>query len=267
VAPSSRRRPRPPARGSCWPLQCSVVIPWLGWPVTTQTGMRTGPPVAPCVAELIIPCRPDAAPDAEEDHRAARGCRCGLKRSASAGHVSDVSTSQGHEAPSLYPPRPDPDVRFDELYGSAGPSVLGYALSRCVRREDALDVTAETFLVAWRRRAEMPADPDEARALPFGVARLCLANLPRGDRRSQGLGQRLVDAAQVAALPDPGRRRPRPDPGAARSRLHRARLRLRALAATRHRRMSLMSVIDELRGQHAGRVSADTGDRTRTGVR
>lgn len=183
-----------------------------------------------------------------------------------------MSTSQGHEAPSLDPPQPDPDVRFDELYRSAGPSVLGYALSRCVRREDALDVTAETFLVAWRRRAEMPADPDEARAWLFGVARWCLVNLARGDRRSQRLGQRLVDTAQVAALPDPARiHESRADtrqvrqaldalsaddrelvtltawegltptqagavlgltPGAARSRLHRARLRLRASITT-----------------------------------
>ena len=179
-----------------------------------------------------------------------------------------MSASQGPAAPSLHPPQPDPDVRFDELYRSAGSSVLGYALSRCATREDALDVTAEAFLVAWRRRAEMPTEPDDARAWVFGVARWCLANVSRGDRRSQRLGQRLAETLEVATLPDPARiherrtdtRRVRQaldalsaddrelvtltawegltpaqagtalglTPGAARSRLHRARLRLRA---------------------------------------
>jgi len=146
--------------------------------------------------------------------------------------------------------------------------VLGYALRRCTSREDALDVTAEAFLVAWRRRNDMPSDPDDARAWLFGVARGCLSNLTRGDRRSQRLGQRLAETLEVTTLPDPARiHEGRADnqkvrealdqlstedrelvaltawegltpaqagavlglsPGAARSRLHRARLRLRA---------------------------------------
>ena len=180
-----------------------------------------------------------------------------------------MSSSRGPAAPDLDPPpQTDPDVRFDELYRSVGASVLGYALSRCTSREDALDVTAETFLVAWRRRAELPADLDDARAWVFGVARGSLANLARGGRRSQRLGQRLIETSEVATLPDPARiHESRSDtrevrqaldtlsaddrelvtltawegltptqagavlgltPGAARSRLHRARLRLRA---------------------------------------
>jgi RNA polymerase sigma factor (sigma-70 family) len=179
-----------------------------------------------------------------------------------------VSASPGPTASSLDPPPTDPEARFDELYRSAGSAVLGYALGRCASREDALDVTADTFLVAWRRRAEMPAEPEDARAWLFGVARWCLANAVRGDRRSQRLGQRLAEHLDVAALPDPARihegridtRQVRQaldelstddrelvtltaweglspteagavlglTPGAARSRLHRARLRLRA---------------------------------------
>jgi RNA polymerase sigma factor (sigma-70 family) len=179
-----------------------------------------------------------------------------------------VSASPGPAAPSLDPPPADPEARFDKLYRSAGAAVLGYALSRCASREDALDVTADTFLVAWRRRAEMPEETEGARAWLFGVARWCLANAIRGDRRSQRLGQRLAEHLDVAALPDPARiHEGRVDnrqvrqaldalsaddrelvtltaweglspteagavlglaPGAARSRLHRARLRLRA---------------------------------------
>jgi RNA polymerase sigma factor (sigma-70 family) len=116
-----------------------------------------------------------------------------------------VSASPGHAAPSLDPPQFDPDVRFDELYRSAGTAVLGYALNRCASREDALDVTAETFLVAWRRRTEMPNGPEDARAWLFGVARGCLANTARGDRRAQRLGQRLAENLDIDALPDPAR--------------------------------------------------------------
>ena len=116
-----------------------------------------------------------------------------------------MSASPGRAAPSLHPPQPDPDARFDELYRSAGSSLLGYALGRCASREDALDVTADAFLVAWRRRAEMPTAPDDARAWLFGVARWCLANAARGDRRTQRLGRRLAENVDAAAIPDPAR--------------------------------------------------------------
>jgi RNA polymerase sigma-70 factor (ECF subfamily) len=186
--------------------------------------------------------------------------------------VWDVSASPGRAAPSLDPPLPDPDVRFDELYRSAGTAVLGYSLRRCASRDDALDVTAETFLVAWRRRTEVPEEPDEARAWLFGVARRCLANVARGDRRSHRLGRRLAETMDIDTIPDPARiHEGRADsrqvrqaldelsaddrelvtltaweglgpaqagallgltPGAARTRLHRARLRLRASLTT-----------------------------------
>jgi len=179
-----------------------------------------------------------------------------------------VSTSPGRARSADPPSSADPDLRFDALYRSAGPAVLAYALSRCASRDDALDVVAEAFLVAWRRRAELPLDPDECRAWMFGVARGCLANLVRGDRRAQRLGQRLLETSEVTTLPDPARiHEGRADtrevraaldalsaddrelvtltaweglspaqagtvlglsPVAARSRLHRARLRLRA---------------------------------------
>lgn len=62
------------------------------------------------------------------------------------------------------------------------------------------DALADTLLVCWRRRDELPAEP-----LPFayGVARLCLANADRGARR-----QRRV-AGKIATL-DPPREVPEP---------------------------------------------------------
>jgi DNA-directed RNA polymerase specialized sigma24 family protein len=38
--------------------------------------------------------------------------------------------------------------------------VPGFALRRVDRPEDAGDVTAETFLVAWRRLAHAPQEPE-----------------------------------------------------------------------------------------------------------
>lgn len=82
----------------------------------------------------------------------------------------------------------DPDDGFAELWHAYYDDVLGYA-SRRVDHETARDVTAETFLVAWRRRADIPAD----RPFPWllHVARNVLANEARGRRRQGRLRGRL----------------------------------------------------------------------------
>ena len=55
---------------------------------------------------------------------------------------------------------PEPDVEsFQRLYAAHVDPVLGYALRRVVTPADAADIVAETFLVAWRRRADVPAGP------------------------------------------------------------------------------------------------------------
>ena len=60
---------------------------------------------------------------------------------------------------------------------------------------------AETFLVAWRRLDDVPAD-----ALPwlYGVARRVLANQRRSADRGAALERRLAGAERPAA-PRPGR--------------------------------------------------------------
>jgi RNA polymerase sigma-70 factor (ECF subfamily) len=100
-------------------------------------------------------------------------------------------------------PPVSPDERFENAYRSSGTAVLGYALRRSASREDAFDVVAETFAVAWRRRTDMPADPEEVRPWLFGIARRCLANAVRRSTRAGRLGQRLADSFTAAAVPDP----------------------------------------------------------------
>jgi RNA polymerase sigma-70 factor (ECF subfamily) len=70
-------------------------------------------------------------------------------------------------------------ARFEELYEELFRRVLGYALRR-TDQEEARDVVAETFTVAWRRLEDVPAGDD---ALPWllATARKQLANRRRRD--------------------------------------------------------------------------------------
>jgi RNA polymerase sigma factor (sigma-70 family) len=90
------------------------------------------------------------------------------------------------------PANEDDEDRFRRVYGAHFTPLLAYALRRVAQREDAADVVAETFLVAWRRCAEMPPG-DEARLWLYGVARRVLANHHRGSVRRERLGERLRD--------------------------------------------------------------------------
>ncbi|GLW10073.1 DNA-directed RNA polymerase sigma-70 factor [Microtetraspora sp. NBRC 13810] len=92
----------------------------------------------------------------------------------------------------------DPHGRFVELYEHAYRPVLGYVLRRCQNPDDAADVVAETFTVAWRRIAEVPPG-EEARLWLFGVARRVLANHRRGERRHDQRTAALRE--QLAASP------------------------------------------------------------------
>jgi RNA polymerase sigma factor (sigma-70 family) len=80
--------------------------------------------------------------------------------------------------------------RFRALFEAEARGVLGYALRRVESREDAADVVAETFGVAWRRIGEIPPHP-ESRLWLYGVARRVLANQRRGALRRRRLADRM----------------------------------------------------------------------------
>jgi len=99
----------------------------------------------------------------------------------------------GREGSLLHdPPSEHRRQRFEELFAAHHGAVLGYLLRRSDRREDAADLLAETFLVAWRRFDELPPG-DQARPWLYGVARRALANHRRGERRRHALADRLRD--------------------------------------------------------------------------
>lgn len=97
---------------------------------------------------------------------------------------------------------PDIEGEFTAFYRREYGDLLRF-VQRRAQPGVAEDVAAEAFLVAWRRLADAPSEPDAARAWLFGIARHVLLNQHRGDRRQQALGIRLADhtAAHGSATP------------------------------------------------------------------
>jgi RNA polymerase sigma-70 factor, ECF subfamily len=88
------------------------------------------------------------------------------------------------------------EERFEELFREHYGAVRGYALRR-IPGDLAQDVVSETFLVAWRRLDDVPAD-----ALPwlYGVARRVVANQRRAADRSTALERRVAATAAAIAV-------------------------------------------------------------------
>jgi RNA polymerase sigma-70 factor (ECF subfamily) len=82
----------------------------------------------------------------------------------------------------------DPEAQFTDLYDRYYRNVLGYALLRA-EQSVAEDVASETFMVAWRRFAELPDPP-----LPWllGVARNMLAKQRDSRHRNRILVERIT---------------------------------------------------------------------------
>lgn len=95
------------------------------------------------------------------------------------------------------------EERFRRVYAGNFQPLLAYALRRVEQPEDAADVVADTFLVAWRRGADIPPD-DETRLWLYGVARRVLANHRRSGVRRERLGERLRQRLSVTVGVDPG---------------------------------------------------------------
>lgn len=97
--------------------------------------------------------------------------------------------------------------RFRALYDDNYAQIVGYALRRTGRQEDARDIAADTFLIAWRRLEEVP-EGDRSRMWLYGTARRVLANQKRTLRRQRQLTDRLrllpsapVDSVTVYEVP------------------------------------------------------------------
>ncbi|MGI9616946.1 MAG: RNA polymerase sigma factor [Acidimicrobiales bacterium] len=90
---------------------------------------------------------------------------------------------------------------FQRLFDEGYTPLIAYARRRTADANDADDIVAEVFAVAWRRRTERLADNTSPSAeLPwlYGIA----ANVLRNHRRSQGRRLRLVE--RLESQPAPG---------------------------------------------------------------
>lgn len=85
--------------------------------------------------------------------------------------------------------RTEREDRITRLYQQYSPQIAAYARRRAAP-DEAADVVAETFLVAWRRSEDVPVEPHTLPWL-YGVARHVLANQRRSARRRGRLWQRL----------------------------------------------------------------------------
>jgi len=92
----------------------------------------------------------------------------------------------------------DDSERFERIYREHFRAVLRFAAAR-IDPERAKDVAAETFLVAWRRLDDVPAEP---RAWLLGVARKAIAGQFRSETRRDALAVRLR-GAEGAESTDP----------------------------------------------------------------
>jgi RNA polymerase sigma factor (sigma-70 family) len=93
-------------------------------------------------------------------------------------------------------------IRYGRLYRDQGRAILAYSLRRVGDPEDAADVVAETFLVAWRRLDEVPVG-DGGRLWLYAVARRVIANLHRAERRRTRLGERLGESLRIELATQP----------------------------------------------------------------
>lgn len=90
----------------------------------------------------------------------------------------------------------DDDARLEHLHREHAGAVRAYARRR-IGRDEADDVVADVFVVAWRRIGDVPA---EARTWLLGIARRVLANRHRAAKRQRALYERLAREAETGTL-------------------------------------------------------------------
>jgi RNA polymerase sigma-70 factor (ECF subfamily) len=115
-------------------------------------------------------------------------------RSRPARSVAGTGDADGHAA-------------FEALFQRAYADVARFCARRLLSPHDAEEAATEVFAVAWRRRGELPPEPED-RLWLLGVARKVVGNHLRSERRRERLLCRLrheaSTGAPAAADPVPG---------------------------------------------------------------
>ena len=87
--------------------------------------------------------------------------------------------------------------RFRSTFELRYPLIHSYVLRRIDSpNDDAFDVTAQVFAVAWRRQGDIPDPPDDLPWL-YGVAHNVVSRHRRGANRRKRLEDRLINEARA----------------------------------------------------------------------
>jgi RNA polymerase sigma-70 factor, ECF subfamily len=96
---------------------------------------------------------------------------------------------------------PDARASFEQLFRDTRTDLLAYVMRRCPSAEDAADVLAETYLIAWQKLDAIPTG-ERARLWLFGVARNLLLKGASRRRSGHALAERLAQELRSAQPPD-----------------------------------------------------------------
>jgi RNA polymerase sigma factor (sigma-70 family) len=86
---------------------------------------------------------------------------------------------------------PDARASFEQLFRATRTDLLAYVMRRSTSAEDAADLLAETYLIAWQRLDAIPRG-ERARLWLFGVARNLLMRGASRHRSRHALVERLA---------------------------------------------------------------------------
>lgn len=92
------------------------------------------------------------------------------------------------------------EERFTALYEASRARLLAYAIRRTASSEDAADIVAETFAIAWRRLDDIP-DGQMALLWLFATARRVVANHSRRTQHRTQLVQRIGTQIRTGLQP------------------------------------------------------------------
>jgi RNA polymerase sigma factor (sigma-70 family) len=95
---------------------------------------------------------------------------------------------------------PDARASFEQLFRDTRTDLLAYIVRRSQSAEDAADVLAETYLIAWQKLDAIPTG-ERARLWLFGVARNLLLKGARRHRSRHALVERLAGELRSAYRP------------------------------------------------------------------
>jgi RNA polymerase sigma factor (sigma-70 family) len=95
---------------------------------------------------------------------------------------------------------PDARAGFEQLFCDTRTDLLAYVIRRSQSAEDAADVLAETYLIAWQKLDAIPSG-ERARLWLFGVARNLLLKGASRRRSRHALVERLAGELRSAHPP------------------------------------------------------------------